>query len=435
MSSTLHLLKVRRFAPLFVTQFFGAFNDNVFKNALVVLLTFKAANWSDLAPAVLANLAAGLFILPFFLFSASAGQWADKTDKARMARLTKLLEVLIVLVAGLGFWLQNLPLLFIALFLLGAQSALFGPVKYAVLPQHLRADELLGGNALIEAATFVSILLGTILGGVLAALDQGTLWITATSLLVAVVGLVASLAIPPAPPPAPELVINRNPLAETWRTVAALPAQAAVFTAVLGISWFWLYGALLLAQFPAFGRYVLGGDEGVVTLMLAVFTVGIGVGSMACAQLSRGRLSLRWVGPGALGITVATLDLAWAAAHFPLGETLRPVVAWLGSGASWRILADLLVIGSAGGLFIVPLYTQLQLRAEEKSRARAIAANNIVNALFMVVGALVAGALLGGGLSIPALFAGAALLNLAALLLLYRRDPAFVAAWRNARDR
>ena len=434
MSSPLHLLRVRRFAPLFVTQFFGAFNDNVFKNALVVLLTFKAASWSTLATAVLANLAAGLFILPFFLFSASAGQWADKTDKARMARQTKLLEVLIVLVAGLGFWLQNLPLLFVALFLLGAQSALFGPVKYAILPQHLRPDELLGGNALIEAATFVSILLGTILGGVLAALPQGTLWITATSLLVAVVGLVASLAIPSAPPPSPELVINRNPLAETWRTVVALRAQAGAFTAVLGISWFWLYGALLLAQFPAFGRYVLGGDEGVVTLMLAVFTVGIGVGSMACAQLSRGRLALRWVVPGALGITVATLDLAWAAAQFPGSGTLQAVAAWLASGESWRIVADLLVIGAAGGLFIVPLYTQLQLRAEEKSRARAIAANNIVNALFMVVGALVAGGLLARGLSIPALFGGAALLNLGALFLLCRRDPAFLSGWRSEPD-
>jgi MFS family permease len=430
MTTPLRLLATRRFAPLFATQFLGAFNDNVFKNALVVLLTFKAASWSALTPSTLANLAAGLFILPFFLFSASAGQWADRSDKARIARLSKLLEVLIVLLAGLGFATRSLVLLFVALFLLGAQSALFGPVKYAILPQHLQPQELLGGNALIEAATFVAILLGTILGGVLAALDHGTLWITGASLVIAVAGLATSLAIPAAPPPAPDLAIGRNPLRETWRSVARLRAQPAVLTAVLGISWFWLTGAVLLAQFPAFGRYVLGGDESVVTLMLAVFTVGIGAGSMACERLSRRRLSLRWVPVGALGISVAILELAFAAAHFQAGGTLLGAADWLLAASSWRVLFDLLAIGAFGGLFIVPLYTRLQVCAEVESRARAIATNNIVNALFMVVGALAAATLLGAGLSMPALFAVLGLGNLAALCLLWRREPALRGEWR-----
>lgn len=431
----LALLRTRRFAPLFLTQFLGAFNDNVFKNALIVLLTFKAAGWSSLSAGLLANLAAGLFILPFFLFSASAGQWADSSDKAAIARRTKLLEVLIVLLAGVGFLLHSLPVLFAALFLLGAQSALFGPVKYAILPQHLEARELLGGNALIEAATFVAILLGTILGGVLAALDGGTLWITLASLVVALAGVASSWFIPNAAPPSPGLAINWNFAAETWAAVRRLgsqsaaqsAAQSAVLIAVLGISWFWLYGALLLAQFPAFGRDVLGGDESVVTSLLAVFTVGIGAGSLACERLSRHGYSLRWVPVGAIGITAATVDLALASTALS-GESMRAIGQWLGASGSWRVLADILAIGAFGGLFIVPLYTRLQTASDPANRARMIAANNIVNALFMVMGALVAALLLSFGVSIPELFVGVAVGNVIVLVWLRRREPEFF--WR-----
>jgi MFS family permease len=430
MKTPFALLARRRFAPLFVTQFFGAFNDNVFKNALVVLLTFKAAAWTSLSASTLANLAAGLFILPFFLFSATAGQWADKHDKARLARFTKWLELAIVGIAGAGFWLHSLPVLLIALFLLGTQSALFGPVKYAILPQHLREDELLGGNALVEAATFVSILLGTILGGVLAALDGGTAWNTATSFAVAVAGLLASLAIPPAPPPSPTLKVSADFLGETWRSVRRLAAQPPVLTAVLGISWFWLSGALLLAQFPAFGRDVLGGDESVVTLLLAVFTVGVGLGSLACERFSRGHLALGWVSLGALGISGSTWGLAWAAtqaggaAAISGDGALMSAGSWLAAPGSQAVAAGVLAVGAFGGLFIVPLYTRLQTASEAASRARAIAANNIVNALFMVAGALAAGVLLAAGLSIPALFALVAALNLWVLWRLVRREAA-----------
>lgn len=405
------LLADRRFGPLFATQFLGAFNDNVFKNALVVLLTFQAASWTTLSPSLLANLAAGLFILPFFLFSATAGQLADKFDKALLARLTKILEIVIILLAGVGFVLESLVLLMAALFLLGLQSALFGPIKYAILPQHLRPDELVGGNALVEAGTFVSILLGTLTGGLLAGLEGGTAWITGVSLLVALLGYLASRGIPHAPAPEPELRINLNPLTETWRCIGFARENRAVFLSILAISWFWLYGALFLAQFPAYTKAVLGGGEGMVTLLLAVFSVGIGGGSLLCEKLSRHKVETGLVPLGALGMTLFGLDFAWVSMGLPPAGEAQALSVLLSQGDTWRLLADLLLLGASGGLYCVPLYALMQQRSHPGHRARIIAANNIMNALFMVAGALVAGALLDGGYGIPALFALAAVVN------------------------
>ena len=280
------LLKTRRFAPFFVTQFLGAFNDNLYKNALVVLLTFHAASWTTLAPEVLTNLAAGIFIVPFFLFSATAGQLADKFDKAKLARLVKVLEMLIMGVAALGFFMHSLTVLLGALFLLGLQSTLFGPVKYAILPQHLREDELVGGNALVETGTFVAILVGTLAGGLLAGAVGHPSWVAFAGLLVAAAGFLASCGIPAAPAPVPGLVVNLNPVSETWRNIGFARQNRTVFLSILGISWFWLYGALFLAQFPVYAKNVLGGNETSVTLLLATFTVGIGLGSMLCEKLS-----------------------------------------------------------------------------------------------------------------------------------------------------
>ena len=285
MSGQFGLLRTRRFAPLFGTQFLGAFNDNLYKNALIVLLTFQSAQWTTLAPELLANLAAGIFILPFFLFSATAGQLADKYDKALIARLTKLLEVAIMAVAAAGFWLHSLPVLMTALFLLGLQAALFGPVKFAILPQHLHPDELVGGNALIEAGTFVAILVGTLAGGLLAGAVAQPMWIAVGGLLVAVLGYLTSRDIPPAPAPDPGLKINLNPITETWHNINFARSNRTVFLSILGISWFWLYGALFLAQFPAYTKNVLGGGEATVTMLLAIFTVGIGLGSLLCERL------------------------------------------------------------------------------------------------------------------------------------------------------
>ncbi|MBL8490966.1 MAG: MFS transporter, partial [Rhodocyclaceae bacterium] len=419
------LLRSRRFLPFFVTQFLGAFNDNVFKNALVVLLTFQAAQWTTLKPEVMANLAAGVFILPFFLFSATAGQLADKLDRSRVARFVKLLEMAIMLVAGAGFWLHSLGVLMFALFLLGLHSTLFGPVKYAILPQHLREEELVGGNALVEAGTFVAILLGTLAGGLLAGVDNGTAWVAGFGFLVATAGYAASRSIPPAPAPEPSLRVNPNPVTETWRNIAFARENQTVFLSIMGISWFWLYGALFLAQFPAYARNVLGGAESSVTLLLATFTVGIGIGSLLCERLSAKQVELGLVPFGSIGLTLFGLDIAFASPAAPLGQGLA-VGALLAHGVVWHVLADLLLIGLFGGFFIVPLYALVQQRSAEAQRARIIAANNILNALFMVVGALAAAGFLGEGLGIPMLFAIAALCNAAVAVFIYKLVPEFL---------
>ena len=424
MSNQSGLLRARRFAPLFVTQFLGALNDNVLKNAMVVLLTFQAASWTTIKPELLANLAAGIFILPFFLFSATAGQLADKYDKSRLAQMVKLLEIAIVLVAGVGFALHSLGVLFFSLFLLGLHSTLFGPVKYAILPQHLASEELVGGNALIEAGTFVAILVGTLLGGLLAGSSDGTTWITAVGLAIAVAGYLASRAIPAAAPPAPALVISPNPLTETWRNINFARENQTVFLSIMGISWFWLFGALLLAQFPAYTKNVLGGSETAVTLLLATFTFGIGVGSMLCEKLSARRVELGLVPLGSIGMTLFALDLAIASPATPAAGL--GALGLLQLASTWRVLLDLALLGVFGGFFIVPLYALVQQRSNPEHGARIIAANNIMNALFMVVGALSAAGLLAAGLSIPMLFAVAAACNAAVALFIYGLVPEFL---------
>jgi 1-acyl-sn-glycerol-3-phosphate acyltransferase len=425
MSSQFSLLASRRFGPFFGTQFLGAFNDNLFKNALVVLLTFQTAQWTSLAPGLLANLAAGIFILPFFLFSATAGQLADKYDKSRLARLVKLLEIAIMLIAGLGFWLKSLTLLLFSLFLLGLHSTLFGPVKYAILPQHLRDEELVGGNALIEAGTFVAILVGTLAGGLLAGSVNGVVWITAAGVATAVAGYLTSRGIPAAPAPEPDLSINPNPITETWRNIGFARQNRTVFLSILGISWFWLFGALMLAQFPAYAKDILGGTESSVTLLLGVFTLGIGLGSLSCERLSAKLVEIGLVPFGSLGLTLFGLDLAFASPA-PAASQPLPVLALLALPSTLHVLFDLFAVGLFGGFFIVPLYALVQIRSSSSHRARIIAANNIVNALFMVVGALAAAGLLSLGLSIPTLFGAAALCNAAVAIYIYRLVPEFL---------
>jgi 1-acyl-sn-glycerol-3-phosphate acyltransferase len=426
MSNQFALLKTKRFRPFFLTQFLGAFNDNLFKNALVVLLTFQSAQWTAMRPEVLANLAAGIFILPFFLFSASAGQLADKYDKAMLARMVKVLEMGIMLVAAAGFALHSLAVLMAALFLLGLHSTLFGPVKYAILPQHLKEEELIGGNALVEAGTFVAILIGTLAGGLLAGAGVDPVWVAGAGFVVAALGWLASRGIPVAPAPAPQLVVSPNPLTETWRNIGFARENRTVFLSILGISWFWLYGALFLAQFPAFAKNVIGGGEGAVTLLLATFTIGIGIGSLLCERMSAKHVELGLVPFGSIGLTLFGLDLGIAAMPLSAGPVQMTVGALLAHGSTWRILFDLFMIGLFGGFFIVPLYALVQLRSAPEQRARIIAANNIMNALFMVVGAGAAAGLLGAGLSIPVLFAVAAVCNAAVAFFIYGLVPEFL---------
>ena len=426
MSGPFHLLGTRRFLPIFGTQFLGAFNDNLFKNALIVLLTFQAASWSTLSPGVLANLAAGIFILPFFLFSATAGQLADKYDKATLSRLVKLLEIAIMLLAGVGFAVHSLTILLFALFSFGVHSTLFGPVKYAILPQHLKEDELMGGNALVEAGTFVAILIGTLSGGLIAGLAHGTVWITGVGLVIAVMGYLVSRKIPAAPAPDPQLRISFDLFAETWRCIQFARESRTVFLSILGISWFWLYGALFLTQLPAYAKTVLSGSETTVTLLLATFTLGIGIGSILCERLSGRMIEIGLVPFGSIGLTLFGIDLAWASPSVaPTGETLS-FMALLATPGMWRILFDLAGLGLFGGLFIVPLYALVQIRSNPEHRARIIAGNNIINALFMVVGSLAAVGLLSAGLSIPDLFAVAAVCNAVVAIYIYKLVPEFL---------
>ncbi|MFA7605648.1 MAG: MFS transporter [Rhodocyclaceae bacterium] len=426
MSSQFRLLEERRFLPFFLTQFLGAFNDNFYKNALVVLVTFQAARLTELSPGVLVNVAAGLFILPFFLFSATAGQFADKFEKSRLIRFTKLLEIGIMVLASVAFALSSLPLMLSTLFLMGTQSAIFGPVKYAILPQMLHEDELVGGNALVESGTFVAILLGTLVGGLLIAVPDGPLWVSMGVVLTAVLGYLASRRIPPVAAADPAMQVDWNPLSQTWQMVRFARANRTVFLSILGISWFWFYGAVFLSQFPGYASSVLGGDEKAVTLPLAVFSVGIAVGSLLCERLSGKHVEIGLVPFGSIGLTLFGLDLWWASPALEAGAMMRPLSELLSEPATWRILFDLVMIAICGGFYIVPLYALVQSRSEASHRSRIIAANNIISALFMVVAAGLGAGLLAAGFSVPQVFLVVALLNAAVALYIYTLVPEFL---------
>jgi len=425
MENQFTLLGTKRFLPLFVTQFFGALNDNVLKNAMVILIAFQGAKMSSIAPELMVNICAGLFILPFFLFSATSGQLADKYEKSRLIRLVKLMELGIMLIAAVGFWLPNLPCLLVALFLMGLHSTLFGPLKYSILPQHLHENEMIGGNALVESGTFLAILIGTILGGSLIAMGEyGAHLASVACMTIAIAGYLASRAIPLAPAPEPELAINWNPLSETWRNLAALKQNRAVFLAILGISWFWFYGAIFLSQFPAYAKDYLGGSEGVVTLLLAIFSVGIGAGSLLCEKLSGQKIEPGLVPLGSIGLTVFALDLWLASPH--AGALGLSVSRFLSAPNSWRVLADLTMIGIFGGFYCVPLYALMQTRSEASHRSRVIAANNILNAAFMVVAALLAIALLSLGATVPQIFLLTAIINAGIAAYIYSVTPEYL---------
>lgn len=428
MSSQFGLLRHRRLLPLFLTQFLGAFNDNVMKNAMVLLIAFRGTELSGVNPGILVNACAGLFILPFFLFSASAGQLADKYEKSRLIRQVKLLEIIIAAIATTGFWQLNLPCLLLALFLMGCHSALFGPLKYAILPQHLAEDELIGGNALIESSTFLAILLGTITGGLLVGFAS-PLWAGLCCTAIALAGYATSRAIPKAAAADPGLALNPNPFSETGRNVAAARREPALFVVMCAISWFWFYGAMFLSQVPAYTRS-LGGNESVATLFLAMFSLGIGIGSLLCERLSRGRIELALVPIGMLGLSVFAIDLYFASMD---ADATAGLLRFFLNAASWRILADLLLIGIAGGIYCVPLYALLQIRAQASHRSRRIAATNILNALFMVLAALLAMLLLGQGLDTTELFLATAMLNVSVAIWVHHRNPEFFDALRRWR--
>ncbi|HEB96288.1 MAG TPA: MFS transporter [Sedimenticola thiotaurini] len=422
------LLASRRFLPLFIAQALGAFNDNVFKNALVILITYVLAERAGMDGRLMVTAAAGIFILPFFLFSATAGQLADRYDKAMLIRRVKLLELVLMLAAAAGFWLRDVTWLMLVLFLMGSQSALFGPLKYGILPEQLQQRELVGGNGLIQAATFLAILLGTLVGGLLVMADGGIVIISGTIVAIAAAGWFAARFIPPTPPAAPDLAIDPNFLRQTWRILVYSAASREIFVPVLGVSWFWLVGATFLAQVPTYGKLHLGGDEGVVTLLLLAFSVGIGIGSLVCERLLRGEVSGRLAPFGALGISLFTLDLYLASNGLdaPAGRLIG-AAEFIGQPGGWRVLLDVLLIAVAGGIYVVPLNAMIQARSPHSHLARNIAALNIMNSLFMVVSALLSGIALAAGMTIPGLFLALGVLNLGVTVyayLYYRRVSA-----------
>jgi 1-acyl-sn-glycerol-3-phosphate acyltransferase len=424
--SQFDLLRERRFGPFFWTQFLGAANDNVLKNALVIFVAFKAATGSGLDANALVNLAGAIFIAPFMLFSASAGQLADKLEKSSLIRAIKLLEIAIMVVACVGFWQRSLLMLFVALALMGLHSTLFGPVKYAILPQHLRSDELIGGNGLVEMGTFVAILLGTIAGGLVVAIEPpGPTLAGLLGIAVAAAGYVASRGIPHTPAVDAGLRFNWNPITETWRNLAFARQNRVVWLSMLGISWFWFYGAVFLAQFAGFARDVLGGDETVVTFLLATFSVGIGVGSLLCERLSGRKVEIGLVPFGSIGLTLFAIDL-WFAARGLRATELAGLGTFLGMPAHWRVTVDLVLIGVFGGFFIVPLYALIQERSAPSHRSRIIAANNILNALFIVASAGIAIGLLKAGLSIVDVLLVTGLMNAAVAVYIFRLVPEFL---------
>jgi len=409
----LNLLKSKRFLPLFVTQFFGAFNDNVFKNSLIILITYVISENSGLSPQIMVTLAAGIFILPFFLFSATAGQLADKYNKAKFIQIIKFVEIVLMALASIGFYLENINFLMLVLFLMGTQSAFFGPVKYGILPDQLHENELIGGNALIEAGTFLAILGGTILGGLLIMTENGTTLISSLILAFAFIGWGWSLFIPPTRAADPDIIIGYNFIAETYRIIQHVRANPIVFRSILGISWFWLFGATFLSQFPTFGKDIVGGNEQVVTLFLTIFSVGIGIGSLLCNKLLKGKIAATYVPLGILGMTLFTVDLYFASGSTTINGKVELIgaVAFLNSFNHWRILFDLLGISICAGIYIVPLYAIMQNETESSYRSRTIAGNNILNALFMVVSALAITFMLSKNFSVTQVFLTLAILN------------------------
>jgi MFS family permease len=428
-STQFQLMRERRFRPMFFTQFLGAFNDNVFKTALVTLVTFRAGELTDIDPRTLATLLPGLFILPFFLFSATSGQLADKLEKSRIARAVKVFEIAVMSLAAWGFLAGSFWQLVAAVFFMGLHSTVFGPVKYGYLPQHLAQEELVGGNGLIEMGTFVAILLGEVLGAWLAAIPQGGVATSATVIGLAVLGWWASRGIPITPPVDPGLKIDWNIFAETWRNLRFASGDRVVWLALLGISWFWFYGATLLAQFPVYAKDVLGGDESVFILLLTVFSVGVGAGSLLCEKLSGRRVEIGLVPFGAIGLALFGVDLYFASTA-ATASAAGDFTALLRSPAHWRLLADIALLGLFGGFYIVPLYALIQTRSEKSHQSRIIAANNILNALFMVMSALVSMMLFAAGLSIPGLFLATALFSAVVAVYMCAREPEYLQRFR-----
>jgi 1-acyl-sn-glycerol-3-phosphate acyltransferase len=419
------LLGQRRFAPFFWTQFLGAGNDNLFKFAFTVMVTYQLqVSW---LPASQAGLVIGaVFILPFLLFSATSGQLTDKHDKTAVIRFVKNLEIGIMLLAALGFMTRNVPVLLACVFLMGLHSTLFGPVKFAYMPQHLNERELTGGNGMVEMGTFVAILLGNVVGGLLIAIPgSGPQYVAIGCVGAAVLGRITAGYVPPTPATDPHLKINWNPFSETWRNLKLAHGNIVVFRSLLGISWMWFFGAVFLSNFPVFAKDVLHGNEHVASLLLVVFSIGIGTGSLLCEVLSKRHVEIGLVPAGAIGMSVFAIDLYFASRGLPAVPT-QAIGVFLEQGANWRVMMDLALLSLFAGLYSVPMYALIQLRSAPTHRARIIAANNILNALFMIVSSVAAGALLGAGFTVPEVFLATGIANAVVAAYIFLLVPEYL---------
>jgi 1-acyl-sn-glycerol-3-phosphate acyltransferase len=418
------LLGQRRFAPFFWTQFLGAGNDNLFKFAFTVMVTYQlSVSWLD--PKMAGLVIGALFILPFLLFSATSGQLTDKFDKTKVIRFVKNLEIAIMLLAAYGFVQANVPVLMVCTFLMGLHSTLFGPVKFAYLPQVLNERELTGGNGMVEMGTFVSILLGNIVGGLLIALPGvGAGYVAMGCVAVALLGRAVAQFIPAAPATDPGLQINWNPFTETWRNLKLAHGNQVVFRSLLGISWMWFFGAVFLSQFPSFAKETLHGNEQVASLLLVVFSIGIAIGSLLCETLSRRHVEIGLVPLGAIGMSVFSIDLYFASRGLP-PSAAQSIGQFVAVSAHWRVMADLALLSLFAGLYSVPMYALIQLRSQPTHRARIIAANNILNALFMIASSVIAGALLGAGFSISQIFLFTGLANAVVAFYIFMLVPEY----------
>ncbi len=428
-----HLFTKRRFLPLFITQFLGALNDNLFKNALLVIVVSTAIGAADNNNTnFITNLAAGLFILPFFLFSTLAGHLADHFDKAYLIRRIKFAEIVLMLMGFFSLWQENINLMLLVLFLLGVQSAFFGPLKYAIIPQHISDNELLAANAQVGMGTFVSILLGTLIGGWLVTEPQGPMQLGALIVLVAIIGWLSSCQIPNAPsektPNAHRVPFN--PIRETAVNYRLAKHNKTVFYCIFSCSWFWLYGACFLTQVPNFSVSILGGDPKLISVLLGAFIIGVAMGSLCCNRLSRGQVEPGLVPIGVLGLSLFAIDLYFSSTAYAAINSSRDTVlplAFLSMSAGLRVVVDLLFIGIFGGLFIVPIYAMIQRNTDGITRARVISVNNIFSALFMVSGSLLGMFFLSYlGWSIPQFFLILAFLNLIFMGTIFYLEPVFV---------
>ncbi|PSV39827.1 MULTISPECIES: MFS transporter [unclassified Photobacterium] len=421
------LLTKRRFLPYFLTQALGAFNDNVYKNILLILIAYASVDTLPLSANLLINIAAGLFILPFFLFSASAGVIADQYDKAMIMRRVKLAEIVIMSLAAIAFFYHSYSALLVLLFLMGTQSAFFGPAKYALLPQHLKSEELISGNALVETGTFLAILLGTLLAGFIADSHNAHYIAAGAVIIFAILGYLTSLAIPSAPPTVKKTTFKWQPIKQTRSTMAIARQDKTIFQCIMGISWFWFLGACYLTQFPNYAKISLGGNAASVSFLLMLFSIGIAIGSMCCDRLSQHRIDPGIVPIGSLGITLFGSGLYFLAPATTVQT--QSLMAFMTAPSLWPIFASLLLLGIAGGIFIVPLYALMQQRSKEDERAQIIAANNIWNAVFMVVSAISAIVFLSVlKLSIPEFFLILAAVNSLVVVYIYFQAPDFF--WR-----